>query len=43
MEQEYASSLWHRNAIDCEVLTGTERDKRILIPHINLTYSGFTI
>jgi hypothetical protein len=29
----------HRN-IDCEVLTGTERNKRILIPRINLTYSG---
>jgi hypothetical protein len=28
----------HRNAIDCEVLTGTERNKRILIPRINLTY-----
>jgi ATP-dependent DNA helicase PIF1 len=30
----------HRNVIDCEVLTGTERNKRILIPRINLTYSG---
>jgi hypothetical protein len=30
----------HRNAIDCEVLTGTERNKRILIPRINITYSG---
>jgi hypothetical protein len=30
----------HRNAIDCEVLTGTELNKRILIPRINLTYSG---
>jgi hypothetical protein len=30
----------HRNAIDCEVLTGTERNKRILIPRINLTYSA---
>jgi hypothetical protein len=30
----------HRNAIDCEVLTGTERNKKILIPRINLTYSG---
>ena len=29
-----------RNAIDWEVLTGTERNKRILIPRINLTYSG---
>jgi ATP-dependent DNA helicase PIF1 len=32
--------LMHRIAIDCEVLTGTERNKRILIPRINLTYSG---
>jgi hypothetical protein len=30
----------HRNVIDCEVLTRTERNKRILIPRINLTYSG---
>jgi hypothetical protein len=30
----------HRNAIDCEVLTGTQRNKIILIPRINLTYSG---
>jgi hypothetical protein len=30
----------HRNTIDCEVLTGTERNKRILIPRINLTNSG---
>jgi hypothetical protein len=30
----------HHNAIDCEVLTGIERNKRILIPRINLTYSG---
>lgn len=30
----------HRNAIDCEVLTGNSRGKRILIPRINLTYSG---
>jgi hypothetical protein len=29
----------HRNAIDSEDLIGTER-KRILIPRINLTYSG---
>ena len=29
----------HRNAIDCDVLTGTERNKRIAIPRINLTYS----
>ena len=28
------------NAINCEVLTGTVRNKRILIPRINLTYSG---
>jgi ATP-dependent DNA helicase PIF1 len=33
----------HRNAIDCEVLTGTERNKRILIPHINLTYLGIIL
>jgi hypothetical protein len=32
--------LMHRNVIDCEVLTRTERNKRILIPRINLTYSG---
>lgn len=30
----------HRNAIDCEVLTGTSIGERILIPRINLTYSG---
>ena len=30
----------HRNAINCKVLTGTVRNKRILIPRINLTYSG---
>jgi ATP-dependent DNA helicase PIF1 len=30
----------HRNAIDCEVLTETGRNKRIFIPRINLTYSG---
>ena len=30
----------HRNAIDCEVLTGAACNKRILIPRINLTYSG---
>jgi hypothetical protein len=34
MEQECASSLCS------EVLTGTARNKRILIPRINLTYSG---
>jgi hypothetical protein len=33
----------HRNAIDCEVLTGTARNKRNLIPRLNLTYSHFTI
>jgi hypothetical protein len=33
----------HRNAIDCEVLTGTARNKTILIPRINLTYSNFII
>ena len=31
--------LMHCNAINCEVLTGTVRNKRILIPRINLTYS----
>jgi ATP-dependent exoDNAse (exonuclease V), alpha subunit - helicase superfamily I member len=30
----------HCNAIDCEVLTEAARNKRILIPRINLTYSG---
>jgi ATP-dependent DNA helicase PIF1 len=30
----------HRNAIDCEVLTETKRNKSILIPRIHLTYSG---
>ena len=30
----------HRNVIDCEVLTKTARNKRIVIPRINLTYSG---
>jgi hypothetical protein len=30
----------HRNAIDCEVLTETARNKRILIHSINLIYSG---
>jgi len=30
----------HRNAVNCEVLTGTVHNKRILIPRINLTYSG---
>ena len=30
----------HRNAINCKVLTGTVRNKGILIPRINLTYSG---
>lgn len=30
----------HHNTIDCEVLTGVARNKRILIPRINLTYSG---
>ena len=30
----------HRNVIDWEVLTGTARNKRILIPRINSTYSG---
>ena len=30
----------HRNAINCKVWTGTVRNKRILIPRKNLTYSG---
>jgi len=30
----------HRNTIDCKVLTRTARIKRILVPRINLTYSG---
>ena len=30
----------HCNEIDCEVLTGTACNKIILIPRINLTYSG---
>lgn len=30
----------HNNAIDCEVLTGFSKGKLILIPRINLTYSG---
>ena len=30
----------HRNAIDCEVLIRTARNKIILVPCINLTYSG---
>lgn len=30
----------HNNTIDCEILTGVARNKRILIPRINLTYSG---
>ena len=30
----------HRNAIDGEILTGTACNKIILIPRINLTYSG---
>ena len=33
----------HRNAIDGEVLTGTVRNTRILIPRINLTYSGIIL
>jgi hypothetical protein len=35
--------VMHRNAIDCEILTGTARNKRNLIPRLNLTYSHFTI
>jgi hypothetical protein len=30
----------HRNAIDCELLTGTARNKIILIPRITVTYSS---
>lgn len=30
----------HNNAIDCEVLTGIGRSTRVLIPRINLTYTG---
>lgn len=30
----------HNNAIDCEVLTGIARKTRVLIPRINLTYTG---
>lgn len=30
----------HNNTIDCEILTGTARGKRVLIPRINLTYTG---
>jgi PIF1 helicase. len=33
----------HRNAIDWEVLTGTEHNEIILIPRINLTYSGIIL
>jgi hypothetical protein len=33
----------HRKAIDCEVLTRTARNKRILIPRINFTYIGVPI
>ena len=40
MEQECGIKFMHRNVIDCEVLTGTACNKRILIPRINLTYSG---
>jgi ATP-dependent exoDNAse (exonuclease V) alpha subunit len=29
----------HRNAIDCEVLTGTERNKKILIPRTILSFN----
>lgn len=31
------------NASDCEVSTGTACNKRILIPRINLTYSGTSL
>lgn len=30
----------HTNSVECEVLTGMSSGKRILIPQINLTYSG---
>lgn len=30
----------HHNAVDCEVLSGNSIGQRILIPRINLTYSG---
>ena len=33
-------TFMHRNAIDCEDFTRTTRSKRILVPRINLTYSG---
>lgn len=33
----------HQNTLDCEVLTGTALKKRILIPRINLTFSGTTL
>ena len=33
----------HRNAINCEVLTGTVRNTRILIPRIYSTYSGIIL
>ena len=34
------NKVMHRNAIGCEVLTGTAHNNRILIPRISLTYSG---
>jgi hypothetical protein len=34
------SFQWHNNVIDCEVLTGTSIGLRVLIPRINLTFSG---
>jgi hypothetical protein len=33
----------YRNATDSEDLTWTDRNKRILIPRINLTYSGTSL
>lgn len=33
----------HNNTIDCEVLTGIAYGTRVLIPRINLTYSGINL
>jgi hypothetical protein len=40
MEQEYTSSLCIAMILIPKFYTGTERNKRILIPRIKLTYSG---
>ena len=32
--------VMHRNTIDCEILTGHSRGKRILIPRIHMTSTG---